>query len=89
MSGKAGSMSSPSIKSESEANSPGQHQVNSPMSVSQLANGFGEDYDTMMSNQQMSSISAIEDPAWPYEDEDLDVSILRIKILLCHLDLNR
>lgn len=73
MSGKAASLSSPSIKSESEANSPGQQTVNSPMSTHQMATGFGEDYDSMLSNPQMGSISAMDDPAWPYEDEDLDV----------------
>lgn len=78
MSGKAASLSSPSIKSESDANSPGQQQINSPMSVSQLASGYCEDYDNMMSNDQMGSISAMDDPAWPYEDEDLDVSFMKL-----------
>lgn len=74
MSGKAPSLSSPSVKSESDANSPGQQPVNSPMSVSQLAgSGFGEDYENLLSNQQMGGVPAIDDPEWPYEDEDVDV----------------
>lgn len=75
MSGKAASLSSPSIKSESDANSPGQQQINSPMSVSHLASGYCEEYDNMMPNDQMGSVSAMDDPAWPYEDENLDVSV--------------
>lgn len=88
MSGKAPSLSSPSIKSESDANSPGQQQVNSPMSVSQLAvngggGGFGggvnEDYDNLMSNGGNNvGVPAIDDPEWPFEDEDVDVSIFLI-----------
>lgn len=71
--GKAPSLSSPSVKSESDANSPGQQQVNSPMSVSHLAGGGGggsgfatDDYENLMSNQQMG---AVEDLEWMYEEE--------------------
>ncbi len=75
-SGKTTSLSSPSIKSESDANSPGQPMINSPLGVSQLANGMHEDYDcvpSVSSVQYGGSVSAIDDPAWPYEDEDVEV----------------
>lgn len=75
-SGKTTSLSSPSIKSESDANSPGQPSINSPLGVSQLANGMHEDYDcvpSVASAQYGSSVSAVDDPAWPYEDEDVEV----------------
>lgn len=97
-SGKTASLSSPSIKSESDINSPGQPPINSPTGVTQLANGIHEDYDCnngipSVASVQYSdivgnrnggggsggSISAIDDPAWPYEDEDLEV----IKIGYC------
>lgn len=77
-SGKTTSLSSPSIKSESDANSPGQPPVNSPMGAAQLANCLHDDYDCMPSvsgTQMGGSVSAIDDPAWPYEDEDLEVSV--------------
>lgn len=79
--GKNTSISSPSIKSESDVNSPGQ-PVHSPMhhtANNMMNNGMNEDYDCLTSGmtngQQMlgDSISAIDDPAWPYEDEDLEV----------------
>lgn len=70
-SGKTTSLSSPSIKSESEANSPGQPPMNSPMAISHMTGGL-EDYGGIGGGQ----ISAIEDPAWPYEDENLEVADL-------------
>lgn len=93
-SGKTTSLSSPSIKSESDAaNSPGQQPINSPMSISQLANSmivgsYADDYDCCLppssvltvaatvavGGQQIDSISAIEDPSWPYDDEDIEVN---------------
>ncbi|KAJ6641765.1 Transcriptional activator cubitus interruptus, partial [Pseudolycoriella hygida] len=73
-SGKTTSLSSPSIKSESDANSPGQPMISSPLGVSQLANGMHEDYDCVPS----VSSAAIDDPAWPYEDEDVEVADLPV-----------
>lgn len=80
--GKNMSLSSPSIKSESDANSPGQ-PMNSPLSggsamqhLSTIGNGLGDGYDCMLSDGQQllaDRVSAIDDPAWPYEDEDLEV----------------
>lgn len=78
--GKNTSVSSPSIKSESDAHSPDQ-QINSP--VSRLS---GMKQQTSNGSMMMStgggtaqlindSVSAIEDPAWPYEDEDLEVKM--------------
>ncbi|XP_058812085.1 transcriptional activator cubitus interruptus isoform X1 [Topomyia yanbarensis] len=73
-SGKTTSMSSPSIKSESDAHSPGQPPINSPMSISALTAGLVEDYDG--NSMQLGSLAAIDDPAWPYVDEDLEVADL-------------
>ncbi|XP_065076252.1 transcriptional activator cubitus interruptus-like [Ochlerotatus camptorhynchus] len=73
-SGKTTSMSSPSIKSESDAHSPGQPPINSPMSISALTAGLVDDYDG--SSMQLGSLGAIDDPAWPYVDEDLEVADL-------------
>lgn len=83
-SGKTTSLSSPSIKSESDAHSPGQPMINSPLSVSHLANGMHEDYDcvpSVSSAQYGIGVSAIDDPAWPYEDEDVEV--VRRMFLFC------
>lgn len=78
--GKNTSISSPSIKSESDAHSPDQ-QINSP--ISRMS---GMKQQTSIGSMMMStgggtaqlindSVSAIEDPAWPYEDEDLEVKL--------------
>ncbi|CAD7094029.1 unnamed protein product [Hermetia illucens] len=82
-SGKTASLSSPSIKSESEANSPGQPPINSPMGVSHLINGVHEDFECLPSSNTTAapiggSVSATDDPAWPYEDEDLEVADLPV-----------
>lgn len=73
-SGKTTSMSSPSIKSESDVHSPGQPPINSPMSISAMTAGLVDDYDG--SSMQLGSLGAIDDPAWPYVDEDLEVADL-------------
>ncbi|XP_055632185.1 transcriptional activator cubitus interruptus [Toxorhynchites rutilus septentrionalis] len=73
-SGKTTSMSSPSIKSESDAHSPGQPPINSPMSISALTAGLVDDYDG--GNMQLGSLGTMDDPAWPYVDEDLEVADL-------------
>uniref|UniRef100_A0A8W7PQR4 C2H2-type domain-containing protein n=1 Tax=Anopheles coluzzii TaxID=1518534 RepID=A0A8W7PQR4_ANOCL len=72
---KTTSMSSPSIKSESDANSPGHPPINSPMSLSALTAGLGEDYHDG-NNMPLGSIVEIDDPVWPYVDEDLEVADL-------------
>uniref|UniRef100_A0A182NE10 C2H2-type domain-containing protein n=1 Tax=Anopheles dirus TaxID=7168 RepID=A0A182NE10_9DIPT len=72
---KTTSMSSPSIKSESDANSPSHPPINSPMSLSALTAGLGEDYHDG-GNMQLGSIVGLDDPAWPYVDEDLEVADL-------------
>lgn len=88
--GKNTSISSPSIKSESDAHSPEQ-QINSPMSGSAMqhnASGLNDGYEYIPSSMVINtggtqmigeSVSAIDDPAWPYEDEDLEVMILKEK----------
>lgn len=66
-----GKVASPSIKSESENNSPVHPYMNSPGSVSQLTYaGFNDDFESLAPR---GSVSAIDDPAWPYDDEDLEV----------------
>lgn len=87
-SGKTASMSSPSIKSESDINSPGHPQVNSPMSVSQLTNGIMDDFDyngSGLSNTHSVnngvqyagssgiSVSVMEEPAWLFDEENIEV----------------
>lgn len=84
--GKNTSVSSPSIKSESDVHSPDQ-QINSPMSGGAMqhnTNGLADEYEYVPSSIVINasgtpiigeSVSAIEDPAWPYEDEDLEVCL--------------
>lgn len=84
--GKNTSVSSPSIKSESDVHSPDQ-QINSPMSGGAMhhnANGLADEYEYVPSSIVINasgtpmigeSISAIEDPSWPYDDENLEVSL--------------
>lgn len=95
-SGKTASLSSPSIKSESDANSPGQPPVNSPMGSTQLAGvGGAGDYDCggggalPMSIGGYGRITAIgggiggdvmEESAWLFDEEDVEV-ILRYDIV--------
>lgn len=79
--GKNNSISSPSIKSESDIHSPGQ-PMSSP-SAMQLANslmsgGLNDDYDyipsSIVSQQMMGdTVSGLDDPNWPHPDEDLEV----------------
>lgn len=75
--GKNTSISSPSIKSESDVNSPGQ-PMNSPSAMQHMTNGvmgngLNEDYDCIPQQMLGESVSALDDPTWPYEDEDLEV----------------
>lgn len=77
-----------SIKSESDANSPDNHVYAKTFSVANddaqkhMNDGLNDEYEYMPSSMVMStgapiveSVSAIDDPAWPYEDEDLEVKI--------------
>ncbi|XP_038104582.1 zinc finger protein 367-like [Culex quinquefasciatus] len=73
-SGKTTSMSSRSIKSESDAHSPGQPPISSSMSISALTARLMDDCDG--GSMQLGSLEV--DPAWPYADEDLESPI-------CHL----
>lgn len=94
--GKNTSVSSPSIKSESDAHSPDQ-PINSPMSGGAMqhnATGLNDEYDFVSIRHETSmvinagapiigeSVSAIDDPAWPYEDEDLEVNTVFLKYIL-------
>lgn len=69
----------PSIKSESDANSPGQPS-NSPMAMQHNINGVPEEYEYMPSTIVMGmpiggeNVSGLDDSAWPYEVDDLDVN---------------
>ncbi|XP_062533394.1 transcriptional activator cubitus interruptus isoform X2 [Armigeres subalbatus] len=73
-SGKTTSMSSPSIKSESDVHSPGQPPIHSPMSISALTAGLADDYDG--SSMQLGGLATIDDHVWPYVDEDFEVADL-------------
>lgn len=76
---KTTSLMSPSIKSESDINSPGYPQMNSPSGVSHMASDVHDDYDYMPSNTsnmnnanktQIGIVSSTVDPQWPYDEED-------------------
>lgn len=70
---KTASLLSPSIKSESDVNSPGYPSTHSPMGASHMTSDMNEDYDFNPSNTQIGIVSSTVDPQWPYEDEDLEV----------------
>lgn len=74
--GKNTSVSSPSIKSESDANSPGQ-PMNSPSAMQHMNivnNGLNEEYDCMSQPMMGDGMGGgMDDPSWPYEDEELEV----------------
>lgn len=93
------SVSSPSIKSESDTNSPDQSPIDGisgrehKINVKSNAAGFNDDYEYVPSMHMDSlvnrsndcyqstpmigeTISAMDDPAWPYEDENLEVADL-------------
>ncbi|KAK5640140.1 hypothetical protein RI129_010951 [Pyrocoelia pectoralis] len=70
---KTASLSSPSIKSESDVNSPGQQQQGSPLGATQLAGGCHDDLTTEVPTLQRNPI---DDPAWPYDAEDLEIEDL-------------
>lgn len=75
---KTTSLMSPSIKSESDINSPGYPPMNSPGGVSHMNSDAIDDYDYMPSgnsnmknanNTQIGIVSSTVDQ-WPYEEED-------------------
>lgn len=76
---KTTSLMSPSIKSESDINSPGYPPMNSPSGVSHMNSDANDDYDYMPSsnnnlsnanNTQIGIVSSTVDSQWPYEEED-------------------
>jgi transcriptional activator cubitus interruptus len=83
---KTTSLMSPSIKSESDINSPGYPQMNSPSGVSHMNSDMTDDYDyapnnnnngthnvTNMNNAnstQIGIVSSTVDSQWPYEEEE-------------------
>lgn len=82
--GSGKSASSLSIKSESVTNSP-DHPMSSPinrLSIKQQSEGativMSGSNSTLIGGLIGSNVSAIDDPAWPYEDEDLEVADLPI-----------
>ncbi|XP_060520095.1 transcriptional activator cubitus interruptus [Cylas formicarius] len=71
---KTASLSSPSIKSESDANSPGQVQQGSPLGATQLAGGgFGDDFAT-----DGGTLQRTEEEEWTYDAEDLEIDELPV-----------
>ncbi|KAB0792111.1 hypothetical protein PPYR_14072 [Photinus pyralis] len=70
---KTTSLSSPSIKSESDVNSPGQQQQGSPLGATHLAGGCHDDLTAEVPALQRNPI---DDPAWPYDAEDLEIEDL-------------
>lgn len=74
---KTASLSSPSIKSESDVNSPGQQQ-GSPLGITQLAGNCNDDFSNDLSPGMQRSSGAMDDPSWPYEAEDLEIDDLPV-----------
>ncbi|CAG9864165.1 unnamed protein product [Phyllotreta striolata] len=73
---KTASLSSPSIKSESDVNSPGQHQQGSPLGTTQLAGlgGFNDD----LPGDIGGSLAPTDDIPWTYDAEDLEIDELPV-----------
>lgn len=73
---KTTSLMSPSIKSESDINSPGYPPMNSPSGVSHMNSDANDDYDygnsniSNANNTQIGIVSSTVDSQWPYEEED-------------------
>ncbi|XP_068895219.1 transcriptional activator cubitus interruptus isoform X2 [Tenebrio molitor] len=74
---KTASLSSPSIKSESDVNSPGHQQQGSPLGATQLAGGCNDDFSGDMATA-VQRTGPMDDPAWPYEAEDLEIDDLPV-----------
>ncbi|KAJ8919640.1 hypothetical protein NQ315_006166 [Exocentrus adspersus] len=75
---KTTSLSSPSIKSESDINSPGHQQQESPLGATQLANGFQDDCAGDLTGNLQRNSEPVDDPSWAYEAEDLEIDDLPI-----------
>lgn len=80
------------IKSESDAHSPEQQNngpVNRMGALKQQTSNGSMMVSTGGGTSQMinDSVSAIEDPAWPYEDEDLEVNISH-EIQFAHISIH-
>ncbi|KAJ8972480.1 hypothetical protein NQ314_000173 [Rhamnusium bicolor] len=75
---KTASLSSPSIKSESDVNSPGHQQQGSPLGATQLAGGFNDDFSTDMTNNIQRTTEPSDDPSWTYDAEDLEIDDLPV-----------
>lgn len=76
---KTTSLMSPSIKSESDINSPGYPQMNSPSGVSHMnddydysGGGCGNNSNNMSNanSTQIGIVSSTVDSQWPYEEEE-------------------
>lgn len=77
---KTTSLMSPSIKSESDVNSPGYQPMNSPSGVSHMNSDAVDDYDYIPSSNgqhinntnstQIGIVSSTVDSQWPYDEED-------------------
>nr|XP_015833512.1 PREDICTED: transcriptional activator cubitus interruptus [Tribolium castaneum] len=74
---KTASLSSPSIKSESDVNSPGHQQQGSPLGATQLAGGCNDDFPGDMTTGVPRN-GPMDDPAWPYDAEDLEIDDLPV-----------
>lgn len=75
---KTNSLMSPSIKSESDINSPGYPPMNSPSGVSHMNSDANDDYDymppgnhNMSNNTQIGIVSSTVDSQWPYEEDEV------------------
>lgn len=62
---------------QSDINSPGQQQQGSPLGATQLAGGCNDDFAGDLSSTGQRT-GPIDDPAWPYEAEDLEVKLIFI-----------
>ncbi|XP_072376701.1 uncharacterized protein ci isoform X2 [Diabrotica undecimpunctata] len=73
---KTTSLSSPSIKSESDVNSPGQQQQGSPLGATQLAGlgGFNDD----LPGDIGGTLGPSDDMPWTYDAEDLEIDELPV-----------
>ncbi|KAI4471002.1 transcriptional activator [Holotrichia oblita] len=73
---KTASLSSPSIKSESDINSPGQQQ-GSPLGATHLTSGCHDE----VSNDIAATVqrnAQLDDPSWHYDTEDLEIDDLPV-----------
>ncbi|GLV32090.1 cubitus interruptus [Carabus blaptoides fortunei] len=82
LSGKTASLSSPSIKSESDANSPGQ-QHDSPLGGGGGMGAGGGCHDDLGTGDPTAVTAAhrvcpMDDPHWPYDAEDLEIDDLPV-----------